>query len=470
MLIFKSKYMKYLFYPLLILLFLQVGCKKQDDWLNAKSNISDITPSSLTDYQNIMDNEFFPGSYSTIGLMGTDNFYVKDANLGSIETYERNAYLWNSDIWENTGDDGEYQQIYLLIGYTNIVLDGLNKVSINTSEQNSYNNVKGQALFYRSFLFYNLLNLFSLPYDKQTSSTDLGIAIRLTSDVNTVVQRSTVLQALQQIINDLKIASPLLPIIPENTSRASRTSALALLSKVYLYMQDYTNAKSYADTTLNYNDNLLNFNSSAISLAQRYRFPTFQTGNPEIILYGSGSGGQMVTPNPGGLGFVDSVLYRSYDSNDLRKTFLFAITPSGEAKFRGTYTGINQNYCGISTNEMYLIRAECNARLNNVDLALADVNQLLQNRYVTGTYTNYNTSIADSALYFVLREKRKELPFNSLSRWEDLRRLNKDPRFAKTLYRFYNGSLDSLPPNSPKYAYPLPVKEIQLGGLIQNKR
>jgi len=48
--------------------------------------------------------------------------------------------------------------------------------------------------------------------------------------------------------------------------------------------------------------------------------------------------------------------------------------------------------------------------------------------------------------------------------------LNKDSRFAITLYRNLNGVQYSLPPNDPKYALPIPDKEIQLNPIPQNIR
>jgi starch-binding outer membrane protein, SusD/RagB family len=68
----------------------------------------------------------------------------------------------------------------------------------------------------------------------------------------------------------------------------------------------------------------------------------------------------------------------------------------------------------------------------------------------------------------ILQERRKELPFTADVRWEDLRRLNKDPNFQKTIVRVLNGTTYTLPPNDPKYVLPIPENEVQLSGLQQN--
>ncbi|WP_158995621.1 RagB/SusD family nutrient uptake outer membrane protein [Mucilaginibacter sp. L196] len=167
---------------------------------------------------------------------------------------------------------------------------------------------------------------------------------------------------------------------------------------------------------------------------------------------------------------VDSTLYKSYNSNDLRPSFYFFTNRRKNIAFQGSYTGLYSYFFGgIATDEIYLIRAECYARASNTTAALNDLNTLLQTRYLTGTFTNLTASSADAALALILAERRKELCFRNL-RWSDLRRLNKDPRFQVTLTRTVNGQLITLPPNSPKYVLPLDPIETTTGGLEQNPR
>jgi hypothetical protein len=128
-------------------------------------------------------------------------------------------------------------------------------------------------------------------------------------------------------------------------------------------------------------------------------------------------------------------------------------------------------FSGLATDEMYLIRAECNARKNKKTEALNDLNALLVKRWKTNTFTHIDTPTADAALQVILQERRKELCFRGI-RWTDLRRLNQDPRFAVTLKRGLLGSttLFTLPPNSDRYVYPIPDSEILFSGVPQNPR
>ena len=100
---------------------------------------------------------------------------------------------------------------------------------------------------------------------------------------------------------------------------------------------------------------------------------------------------------------------------------------------------------------------------------MSDLNMLLEKRYVAGTFVPLSATDAEDALIKVLAERRKELVFRGL-RWPDLRRLNKDPRFAKTITRSLDGEIFELPPNSPRYVLPIPQKVIELSGIKQNDR
>src|SRR5438309_776726 len=78
-----------------------ISCKKQDDWLNAKRNKADVAPSTLQDYQALLDNDnFLNRSTYTLGMVGVDNYYVTYNNWQSDISIERNAYTWQSDIFQ----------------------------------------------------------------------------------------------------------------------------------------------------------------------------------------------------------------------------------------------------------------------------------------------------------------------------------------------------------------------------------
>lgn len=450
-----------LFMAVYVLIF--SACKKQDEWLNIKSNKADITPSTLTNYQAILDyTVYMNDNYPGLPLVSADNYYLNYTTWLGNANYSKNAYIWAQDIYQGAVIIGDWNSPYINVEYANIVLDGIAGLVAGTQNQQDYNNIKGSAMFFRAYAFYNLVSEFAKPFNSGTAESDPGIPIRLSPDISVKSIRSSILQTFTQIITDLKEAIDLLPVTPLYQTRPSKTAAEALLARVYLNMDDYSNAQVYADKALTRVNSLIDFNTLPANASKP--LPAFPN-NPEIIFFATNSIFSLAIIN----GLTDSVLLKSYSPNDLRKS-IFYTTGSSGTTFKGQYTGSFAPFGGLAVNELYLIRAECLARQGNTAAALRDLNTLLIKRWKSGTFGPYTATGPDDALLQVLTERRKELPFTGSLRWEDLRRLNKDSRLAKTLTRLLNGQTYTLAPGDNRYVMPIPDNEIQLSGIAQNPR
>jgi len=450
--------------PFLILLI--SSCEKQDQWLDVKRNKSDVSPETVTDFQAILDdNSAINTKFSTITLTGTDNIILRDEDLASINEQERNAYMWQKNIW-TPGNGYDWNYGFSFIALSNVILEGLEKVNTTGPD---YNNVKGQALFLRAFSYYFLAQAFCKPYDAATADSDPGLPLRRTSDANKVFPRSSLKELYDFIIADGSLAAELLSDKQSTYFRANKKAALGLLAKVYLLSGDYTNALRYANLAIETGSDLLDFNNPEdVSLDRVYRFADRGQKNSEIYYYASGVYASTY-PSANGKTIVADELYNLYAANDLRKKYFFA-TEQDRIKFRGTYAGYYHNFSGIALNEIYLISAECEARVGSYENGLSTLNNLLEKRYLTGSFVPLSASDRQEALDLIIQERRKELPFTGTIRWEDLRRFNKDPRLAKTLQRIVNGISYSLAPNDLNYTLPIPVEEIQLTNIEQNER
>jgi tetratricopeptide (TPR) repeat protein len=463
-------------YTLLLTILVLSGCKKADSWLDEKARLNDVRPTTLKDLQAILNSEnVFNSAYSCVGLLGADSYYLSDVNFNAGKSFDRDAYVWKKDINDElVGADwaGDYK----VIGSSNIVLDVLNSITRDNNNASVFDMVKGSALFFRAFSYYGLAQVYCKPFNQQTASIDLGLVLRDNSEVSPKPVRASVLRSYEQMVADLNAAINLLPVNVSYQTMPTKAAAYGLLAKVYLMMDDYSKAYENADAALKLSGALIDFNNAAlVDLNKGIPFPDFGK-NPEVLFW-SGSGSVYPAIIPAfGYGFVDKSLYSSYDNDDLRKESFYYPMGGGEYAFRGTYYGTLQDatfsniFTGIASNEIYLIRAECAARLNKVDVAISDLNTLLSKRYKTGKFIPYNTVDPEQALNLVLKERRKELPFTGQVAWEDLRRLNKDPRFARTLVRVVNGTTYTLPPNDARYTLPIPPSEIQLSGIQQNER
>lgn len=439
----------------LVLISLGVSCKK--DWLDKKPEIAVVIPETLQDCQALLDNNAIMLTGVGLNEVSSDSYYVTEANASLYLTnYLKNAYTWTNK--ENYTNIVDWDQIYTCIYYTNLILETLEKLP----QTNEWNNVKGQALFQRGRCFFELAQVFAKPYMEATAETDLGIPLKLESDINLKSKRSTVKQTYSQIESDLIQAKNLLPLVPFNKARASKPAAYGLMARIYLSMEKYSNALVNADSCIKLYPTLLNY--SDLSPTANRPFIRF---NSETIFYSvMQSHGLLFGPRFN----IPQALFESYSNDDLRKSLFFIYnTTTGLVSFKGFYTGTNAQLGGITSDEQYLIRAECYARAGNTDLALKDVNDLLKTRWKKNiTFPLITASSPDDALAKILTERRKELLFRGL-RWSDLRRLNRDPRFAITLSRTLQGQSYTLEPNSNRYTLPIPVEVIQATGMQQNE-
>jgi tetratricopeptide (TPR) repeat protein len=283
--------------------------------------------------------------------------------------------------------------------------------------------------------------------------------MRLTSDITLPSKRSTNEASYKQIIDDLNIAKDLLPDRPQIVTRASKTAALALLARIYLSMENYDMAFQSADQCLKIYSALLDYNNVIASAN------FIGVYNSEVLFHANYSD-NFTTTNY----LIDRGLYESYQGDDLRKSRLFRENATTKVvTFKGNYdSGTSLIFCGLATDEVYLIRAECYARAGKITDSMRDLNDLMKMRWdKTKIYPVITANDQEDAIRKILLERRKEL-VNRGIRWSDLRRLNKDSRFAVTLKRTVLGVEYTLEPNSYRYTFPIPDDIVQQIGITQN--
>lgn len=128
--------------------------------------------------------------------------------------------------------------------------------------------VIGENYYIRALVFFQMGNIFGRPYNQGTSN--LSIPLKLTSDITDLPDRNTVGEVYDQVIADLLKAESLMSL-NKGPSFASREAAQALLSRVYLYMEENAKAIEYADKVIN---------SGSYSLLSSGRFSVMNTLPP----------------------------------------------------------------------------------------------------------------------------------------------------------------------------------------------
>ena len=445
---------KYLIWPLLAILW---GC--QESFLDVKPDKALVVPTSLEDFQAVLDN-FDSMNSPGLNLIAGDELSATSAQMQSWEYFERQAYLWGDDVFAGAGSI-DWEVPYKAVFAANLVLEGVGGLS--PSDQVS--NLTGYAHFYRASAFYSLSQQFASPYDAENAQSQLGIPLKLTTQVTKTVPRANLYDTYQQILSDLRRAAVLLKTGSIWKNRPSPAAVPALTARVQLAMRDYENAEKSASAALALSDELVDFND--LDPSAKISFSSSPKEANVEVLYFNRMNFYLFHFTP--YYQVDSSLYASYSAGDLRKRCFFDTLPDGTIWFKGSYAGSPSFFTGLATDEMYLIRAECHARLGHTEQALSDLNALLVKRYKKGDFVPVTATSANQALGLVISERKKELVGRGL-RWADLRRLNMEEPFKTTLRRKVDGKEYFLLPGSPRYTFPIPPNEISGSGIEQNPR
>jgi len=161
---------------------------------------------------------------------------------GQIKTLNMNLFNPSGrEIWK---------QSYLTINRANVVIDYIDndKVTLTDAQKKQW---KAEAQFIRGVCYFHLLQYFSLPYDVSTT-TKPGLPLRteavLTNEfAATQVQRSTIEQTYQLVLQDLISAETNLPANSATQGRAGKDAATAFLAKVYFQMNNMPKAYEYSN-------------------------------------------------------------------------------------------------------------------------------------------------------------------------------------------------------------------------------
>lgn len=445
---------------LFLLLTLTLGCR--EEFLGLKSDKKMIVPQSLEDMQALLDyydvmNRFLPW----IEEVQADDYYISTESWNTLASnpLQRNAYLWASDVYGGETRSREWNVPYSIIFQANVVLDGLNELDRDVGFQN-YNDVKARALFFRAWQFFRQAVVFAPAYERGVDNRlNLGIPLRISSDLHEVSVRSNLEETFERIVSDLLEAERLISGRVVVKSRPSQTAVQALLARVFLYMQQYEQAEKYASLAISSAENeLLDF----ATLDENVPYPMSRF-NQEVLF-------QSVVSTPAAMAAsrlnVDSTLYELYGEDDFRKRLWFRMN-SGRVGFKGSYDGSSIFFNGITLGECYLTKAECLVRLDRLEEGMTTLSQLLEKRIVD--YQQPTLVNKEEALNLILIERRKEMIFKG-NRWMDLKRLNLNPQTAQTIVRKLDDQFYSLHPRDKNYVFPIPQEVIELTGLEQNER
>jgi hypothetical protein len=433
-----------------------------------------VIPTTLDDYQALLSAPLEIVRTSNNQAFLTDEIVLPDAYRAAANSYPGKsavrAYDFENELYDVNEDDPDWTIAYRTLYVCNTVLKGLE--TNHENDPGRKNRIKGEALVHRAFTYLTLANEYGNHYNTSTAATDLAVPMPLKPDINALLSRSTVKEVYEQVETDLLEAIDLLPEKSVFTFRPNKASAFGVLSRMYLYMGNWQKAYENADKAFALSNYIYDYNTFTWSNPANKALSVL-TGYPSAAVDKKDRVLNKYQRMAGGYNFVFLLSKEQsdlFEDGDLRKEFATSSKDwyGTELPFLGileTKAAYDYDRTGITTSELLLIRAEAQARLENKEGAMEDLNTLRKKRFETTAYMDLTASTPAEALDLVLNERRIELAFTGL-RLSDIKRLNLEGRNISITH-----GDKTLLPGDPRMVLPIPAKVISLNGnIIQNPR
>lgn len=409
------------------------GWSDLDELLLGSGYMQAGTPNHIGQSDEYLSAPFY---YPYVHLMSDE----LDENITSVEgrtsSYDAPAkyfgwYTWQQQVgMDETGttqreEDKDWNQIYKNIGVCNMVISEIDGQKTTTDDDEvQKRRVRGEAYFLRGAYYFILANLYGKPYNPATAASDLAVPIKLTEEIEDKrFDRNTVAEVYDQAEADLlKAESDLDGTTRKSYYHANKTAAQLMLSRLYLYKQDFANAAAYAEKVISAGDNKL---QDLNAFSGDY----FLNANlPEVIFtMGTGNARQWVTGWMEDFGVSEFLGSLFGDPDDLRSKYFIKYDNTNKyyefVKAGGrdmtSRTALSSVFL-LRTAEAYLNLAEAAASQGDYNTALQALNTLRRNRIASSDYSDLSLQ-GDTLISYIRNERERELCLEG-HRWFDLRR------------------------------------------------
>ena len=359
-------------------------------------------------------------------------------HLVKIPSVIENSYGF-SDQKESSDYEGLYTDLYDIINQANVLLANIDTFTFFTNQE--LNQLNAELLTIRGFAHYEVAIHYAQNYNYTNGASHLGIVYNTKPLISGVdfPSRLTLNETYSLLKSDLELALSLYTnsqsLTGPSYSYFNKITTQALYARIALEMNDWQQAFDLSDSVIK---------TSGISLMSKDNYVANweldEEPVSEIILEFTAprtSEGDVSSSISEHYSYISNTNYANYvaskdllalyDINDIRNnmfievnlpTIVNNIETQEPYYFTKKFQGNSGTTC-IRLSEMYLIRAEANARLNNLDDALNDLNTIRER----SNLSPLNTTA--SILNDIFLERRRELAFEGHLLF-DIARFKKD--------------------------------------------
>ena len=445
-----------------------------EDFIDKKPPLQMSNELSLSSYKNLQlavngayaplyDDEYYGRDFIVYAAIKGDN--AKSSTWKNSGRFQI-EYNWDNN---NANTIDVWQRGYQVIAAANNVINALEGFEEPGVTQAQLDQLKGESLFLRALAHFDLVRTYAQPYShaKDGNTELLGVPIIRETKIQEP-ERNTVVEVYEDlIVPDLLDAEKIIGDPERGTVSngfASKEAVQALLAKVYLYMENWDEAATYASK-------VINSGKFQLYSAAGYADAWGTDEATEVIFQVYGNLNQSYYPAFDEIGYMfepvdgygDVVaatgLMNLFEDGDVRADVFNTYSEYPGEQWSAKYPGkskINENNIPVlRLSEMYLIRAE--AVLNGANgNALADYNAIRTSRGLTAAA---NVSLQD-----VYNERRRELNFEGNALF-DLARLQ------KPLERIDEDVIGDAPQTVPfpddRWAGAIPIGELEANPNIE---
>lgn len=454
------------------------GCK---DFLVEDPVLSQSNELTLSTYDGL--DKAVAGAYSPLASSswyGADFIIrneLKTSNgkkwIGSTYDSGRCNDLYNLN-YDPNNTSGLWEYAYYVISAVNNVMSNLEgKESPDVTAQD-LDNLKAECLFLRALSHFDLVRTYAQPYCFTADASHLGVPVVLVTDPAGKPARNTVAEVYTQIIADLVEAEQIIDPayvrsgVTDATAVVTLEAVQALLSRVYLYCEQWQNSADYAAKVIASGKFTL-WTADEVEDAACYAVDVPTGGEVIFEVYGSKSNSfdayrdglsPMCGPDGYGDAGASTDLKNLYEESDVRGT-LFQEKDGvlWTAKYigKGIATPDLTNTIIIRLSEMYLNIAEAVLNGATGHDGVAALKAVADSR---GATPQNVTSEG------VFTERHKELAWEG-HLWFDLARTKRN--MTRTDF-VGDASAKDLEWGNYKWAMPIPLREFGVNiNLVQNE-
>jgi tetratricopeptide (TPR) repeat protein len=424
-------------------------------------------PATLADFEAMIRDEYSVHRVDASNAVTLINDrYQTTANLNYYPLTKAN-YMWDETadrIYLNNSDEAMYYAGYSSISTCNLLIEHVPAATEGAEQER--NEVIAYAKVLRAMDYFNLVNYYAKTCHESDASQNGGVPQILSADINAPHRQLTVQEIYDFILDDLKEAAPYLKKESPTPLHPNSGAVYAFYARVYLQMSNYEKALEYASLALGENSQLYDWteyyaeNKDQIENPESWTATVTPTGHyfVENYIFRHGSTSYSSTENP-----ISVERMARFEEGDARAAARWKVRTVGAETYCVSTTSGFFNIGGITTPEVYLIKAECLARGGKYDEAMDELNKVRRTRILADKYSPLAASAEEQAIEYIRRTKDNELILTIIP-FIDARRYNLETKYARTLTKVVDGTALSLSPTSHLWTMPFPLGAINNPG------